>query len=278
VKTTLSTVGRPWSYHKGHLTPIGLYELLEEHPDEILFLDDVGELLGQRIGIQLLLAALGRQQGDGGERVVRYRRQGRDDEVRFSGGIVMVSNLELHDTPVLEALKSRVHILRHEPTEEQVAALIRHIASKGWEKGDATITPRECQEVAGVLVRECSSRVLVRECSSRGMRLDLRLLVDKAYPDYLQWRDGDTETHWMDLVITTLEERLVELRHTPAPRSRSRDERLEEERQVVREIVAAHESREERLAAWRARMGDASERRFYRRPQEVEAEGGGSAA
>jgi hypothetical protein len=265
VRTTLDGLGLPYAYHAGHLTPVGLFELLEENADRVLVLDDVGHLLGQQVGLQLLLAALGNQPDGGGERVVRYRRQGRDATVRFTGGIVMVSNLELHDTPVLEALKSRVHVLRYDPTDEQVAALMRLIASKGWPASAQRVPAGECLEVAEFLIGE-SRRLAVR--------LDLRLLVDKSFPDYLQWREGHAETNWKDLVLTTLEERLVELRHTPPPRPRSREERLEEERRIVREIVAIHGTREARLAAWNRRMGGgASERRFYRRLAEVEAAG-----
>lgn len=269
VRATLDAAGRPWSYHKGHLTPIGLFELLEEHPDEVLFLDDVGEMLRKQVGLQILLAALGNDRHPLGERVVRYRRQGKDAVVRFTGGIVLVSNLELSDSPVMEALKSRVHVLRYEPTDAQVAALMRHIASQGWHKGDANVTQPECLEVA---------EFLLRESGVRGIPPDIRLLVDKSLPDYLQWSRGETETHWKDLVLTSLEERLGELRHTPALRAGTREGRLEEERQVVREILAAHGSREERLAAWRSRMGEGvSERRFYRRLEEIQAGESGAA-
>lgn len=240
VRTTLDRLGVPYAYHTGHLTPVGLFDLLEENADCVLVLDDVGQLLDQKVGLQILLAALGKQPETGGERVVRYRRQGKDATVRFSGGIVMVSNLELHDSPVLEALKSRVHVLRYDPTDEQVAALMRRIASKGWPADAPRVPAGQCLEVAEFLIAE-----------SRGLevRLDLRLLLDKGLPDFLQWREGHAETNWKDLVLTSLEERLGELRHTPLPRPKSRGERLVEERRIVREIVAVHQSREERLAA-----------------------------
>ncbi len=268
VRATLDGLGVPYAYHAGHLTPVGLFDLLEEHSDRVLVLDDVGQLLEQKVGLQILLAALGKQPDGGGERAVRYRRQGKDAVVRFTGGIVMVSNLELHDTPVLEALKSRVHVLRHDPTDEQIAALMRRIAAKGWPGTAPRVPPEECLEVAEFLIAE-SRRLSVR--------LDLRTLVDKGLADYLQWSEGNAETHWKDLVASTLEERLGELRHTPFRWPKTREMRLVEERRLVREIVAAHGSREERLAVWRERMGEASERRFYRRLREVEADCGSGA-
>lgn len=264
VRTTLDGLGVPYAYHTGHLTSVGLFDLLEENPDGVLVLDDVGQLFDQKVGLQILLAALGRQPDGGGERVVRYRRQGKDATVRFSGGIVMVSNLELHDSPVLEALKSRVHVLRYDPTDEQVAALMRRIASKGWPAAAPRVPAGECLEVAEFLIAE-SGRL--------GVRLDLRMLLDKSLPDYVQWKEDNAETHWRDLVATTLEERLGELKHTPPPRPKSREERLEDERQVVRELAAAHRTRAEQLAAWKQRTGQA-ERRFDRRLREVRATGG----
>jgi hypothetical protein len=44
-------------------------------------------------------------------RTIKYRRQGREVVVRFAGGIILISNLELHALPLLEALKSRLHYL-----------------------------------------------------------------------------------------------------------------------------------------------------------------------
>ena len=64
-------------------------------------------------------------------RLVQYRRQDRVETVRFTGGIIIISNMELHGGPLLEALKSRVHYLRYVPTDEQIAALMLEIASQG---------------------------------------------------------------------------------------------------------------------------------------------------
>lgn len=44
--------------------------------------------------------------------------------MRFTGGIICVSNLKLHTAPLLQALKSRVHYLGIDPTDEEMAALI----------------------------------------------------------------------------------------------------------------------------------------------------------
>jgi len=117
VKTTLDDLKlkRPYQYHLGHITSMGLFDLLGECHDRIIVLDDVSELLNSKIALQILLAALGNQPDDTGERIVKYQRQGHDEIVRFTGGIILISNLKLHATPLLDALKSRVQLSMLQP-------------------------------------------------------------------------------------------------------------------------------------------------------------------
>ena len=51
VRTALRTIGAPHVYHSGHVTPMGLFELLAEHPSSTLVLDDVGAVLTERVGL-----------------------------------------------------------------------------------------------------------------------------------------------------------------------------------------------------------------------------------
>lgn len=259
VLETLAQLGVPYHYHVGHLTPMGLFELLGEHRDQIIVLDDVSAIFEQRVALQILLAALSQQPDNSGARIIQYRRQGRVETVRFSGGIICISNLELHPAPLLQALKSRVHYLKYDPSNEQIAALMLAIAAQGWRAAGQWMNPAECKEVAEFLIVE--SRRL-------GCRLDLRLLVDKAFPDYLQHRGGDTEVHWKDLVIATLEEQLVELRHTHEACPGSRQGQKEHEQQVVQTLLAEYPTLQARLVAWQERTGK-STRAFYRRLGEL---------
>ena len=256
VKTTLDDLELPYEYHLGHLTPMGLFDLLSEHHDRVLVLDDVSEILANRVAMQILLAALGNQPGATGSRIVKYRRQGRDETVRFTGGIILISNLELHAAPLLEALKSRVHYLRYDPTDEQIAALMREIASQGRTK--PKLSPKECLEVAEFLIAE-SQRL--------GCRLDIRLLVDKAFPDFAQYRNHNTETHWKDLVLATLEEQVLALKYTRGP-SATRKTVKADEHQIVRDILAAYSTKADRITAWQEQT-QKSERAFYRRLKEI---------
>lgn len=259
VRTTLDDLNVKYEYLDGHLTPMGLFDLLATFHDRVIVLDDVSQIFADKKALQILLAALGNQPDDRHSRIVKYRRQGLDQTIHFTGGIIAISNLELHSQPLLEALKSRVHYLKYAPTDDQIASLMFEIARKGWPRETSTLTSDECLEVAEYLILE-SQRLNVR--------LDMRMLVDKAFPDYLQHREGDCESHWKDLIMTSLEEQMVELIHTKAE-AHSRQARKEDEHDMIREIMAEYDERDRQLAEWSARTGK-SERAFYRRLKELD--------
>jgi hypothetical protein len=224
---TLRDAEKPIQYEKGHVTPMGLFDLLEEHHDKVIVLDDVSYLLTQRQAFQILLAALGNSPEGTATRVISYKRQGSVRRVNFTGGIICISNLEFFEGPLLEAFRSRVHCLRFAPSDDELAALMRQIASKGWPQNSPKITPTECGEIAEFLIQE--SRRL-------GRRLDLRVLVDKAFPDYHQFSLGEADTDWRDLITSTLEQRSSQLRHT-ALTVRNRTQQLQVDRNIVEEII-----------------------------------------
>jgi hypothetical protein len=98
-------------------------------------------------------------------------------------------------------------------------------------------------------------------------RIDLRLLVNKAFPLYRQWKDGEAESDWRDLITASIEEHPVAVRHS-AESPRSREARKVDERSVLKEIMRNHSSWDERVRAWIKRTGK-SERAFYRRLAEM---------
>jgi len=151
------------------------------------------------------------------------------------------------------AFKSRVHTLNYDPSDAQLGALMLAIA----EFGNHGITPEEALTVA---------RFVIGEMLRLQVRFDLRLFVNKALPDYQQWKDDETESDWRDLVVASIEEHLVAVRHPEEHASRAG--RMEEERAIVREILREHERREDRVRAWKERTGK-SERAFYRRQAEL---------
>jgi hypothetical protein len=249
-----------YTYQRGHLTPMGLFELIAQHTDEVIVLDDLGVVLKSDVVLQILLSALEHPTSRDRGRVVKYRRQGREERTVFRGGIICISNRELHDDELLGAFKSRVHTLNYDPTDAQLGALMLCIADGGWPLGSAN--PELRPEVARTVAHYLIGEMLRLDC-----RFDLRLLVNKAFPDHQQWADGEAESDWRDLISASIEEHLIAVRHSPDA-SVSREARKEEEHAILREIVENHPSRDERVRVWIERTGK-SERAFYRRLAEM---------
>ena len=51
-------IREPYTYQRGHLTPMGLFELIAGHPDGVIVLDDLGAVLKSDVALQILLSAL----------------------------------------------------------------------------------------------------------------------------------------------------------------------------------------------------------------------------
>jgi hypothetical protein len=242
-------------YQRGHLTPVGLFELIAEHPDKVIVLDDLAAIFRNDVALQILQSALEHPApGDRSRtRVVKYRRKGDELHAPFRGGIICVSNRELHDDDLLGAFKSRAHTLNYDPSDAQLGALMLELA----ERGSLPVPPAEAREVA---------RFVIEGMLRHGCRFDLRLFVNKAIPDYVQWKDDETESDWRDLVTAAIEEHLVAVRHAGGRPSRA--DRKEEEHAIIREIEKEQPPGEARLRAWSERTGKSS-RAFYRRLAEL---------
>ncbi|MFZ1934988.1 MAG: hypothetical protein WCB27_18470 [Thermoguttaceae bacterium] len=249
-----------YTYQRGHLTPLGLFELIAGQANDVIVLDDLGAVLKSDVALQILLSALEHPTSRDRSRVVKYRRQGSEARAVFRGGIVCISNRVLHDDELLGAFKSRVHTLNYNPTDAQLGALMLEIADRGWPAGSGN--PEINPETARTVARYLISEMLRLSCP-----FDLRLLLNKAFPDYQQWKDGEAESDWRDLITASIEENLVAVRHgEESPLSRGA--RKEEEHAIVQEILHDHESRDDRVRAWIKRTGK-SERAFYRRLAEM---------
>jgi hypothetical protein len=250
-----------FTYQRGHLTPMGLFELIAAHADEVIVLDDLGGVLKSDVALQILLSALEHPTVRDRSRVVKYRRQGREERAVFRGGIICISNRELHDDELLGAFKSLVHTLNYDPTDAQLGVLMLDIADRGWPCGSVNpeIGPEAARTVAHYLIGE----MLRLSCP-----FDLRLLVNKAFPDYQQWKDGEAESDWRDLITASIEEHLVAVRHADEPLV-SREERKRAEHSILQEILRVHPSRDEWVRAWMEQTGK-SERAFYRRLAEMQ--------
>ncbi|QDT91724.1 hypothetical protein [Gimesia algae] len=259
VCSTLDTLAVNYAYSNGHLTPIGLFDLISENRDRVIVLDDVSAIFNQPIALQLLMAALGSRHDESGGRYVRYKTAKGDVVVDFTGGIICISNLPLkgHHNEILSALNDRVFVINFEPKDEQIIALLEMLASKG---------------VGGVAAKNCQTvcRFLVNECKLRDIRPTVRLFVDKAIKDFQLYEMGGSETHWKDLIVSNLEQQLVELQHPTI--DLSREEQVEAERRIALDIYLNFEEPSERINNWKERIGK-SQAAFYRRVSELKKEG-----
>ena len=180
-------------------------------------LDDIASLFKNDQALQILLPALDGDPGSAPE-LITYKSKDQDQTVEFTGGIIAISNVPLRCDPLARALGSRLTMLEHEPTDEQVAAFMRLLASKGF----ADLSSEECQEVAEFVIVE------TREYE---LRLDLRHLT-KAWQDFRQDKHGKSETPWQDLVRTSLQKSVFE----PVIPMSKRDE-IEQQVDLVSRLV-----------------------------------------
>ena len=188
VMETLEALGTPWTYRNSRMSAMGLWCLLQEHPEHTVVLDDISTLFEQTGALQIIMAALGGSPGK--PRTVTYVTKDERKQFEFSGGIIAVSNVPLNRDPLADAVASRVVLLEHEPSDEMLGAFMRDRASHGFED----MTPDECLAVVEFVITE------TRACD---YRLDLRYMK-KAWQDYRLDKHGFALRPWTELVRSSL--------------------------------------------------------------------------
>jgi len=253
VKETLERLDAPWAYRNSRMSPMGLYCLLEEHPEHTVVLDDIHTLFGQDAALQILMAALGGRPGQA--RTVTYTTKDERKSFEFTGGVIAISNLPLGCDPLADAVASRVARLEHEPSDEMIAAFMRAQALKGFED----VTPEECLEVVEFVIAE------TRACD---YRLDLRAMV-KAWQDYRLDLHGKALRPWRDLVRSSLKRLVGEDR----PRPEGRDGRIDWEMRIAQELFERFpDDKRRRDAEWGRQVGS-SPHSLYRRKRALDRGG-----
>ncbi len=190
VLTTLQELEACYIYRNSRMSPMGLYEELSDHPEHVIVLDDIPSLLSERQAMQILIAALGGNPGE--PRLVTYTRKDERKSFQFRGGIIAISNVPLRQDPLARALSSRMVILEHEPTDDELAAFMRSQALEGFED----LTPGECGEVV---------EFVIDECRSNEFRMDLRHMK-KGFQDRRQDKHGRSSRSWKELVRTSMKQ------------------------------------------------------------------------
>lgn len=245
----------------------GLFNILRDHPDSIVVLEDMERLFRDAGALGVLRSALWGQQGRDRpgrqERLVTWTNPRETLSFTFTGGIVVTANKPLDDWPELAAIKTRIAVMQFQPTQLEVRALMRKVAVGGYTHEGFLVEPAACAEVCEFVLAEC-----------RGLNrlLDVRLLVN-AIGDYLQ----DTVFHagcsWRDLVAARIRERPTHFRDEVVIGGRA--ERLQQELKEAEAISKEAKTREDRLRLWRERTGK-SQASLYRRLAELGVSRNGS--
>ncbi len=248
--TVMEELGRmecPSLCKNARMSPWGLFCTIDEHREHVIVLDDITSLFKNGQAMEILLAALDGTPGQ--RRNITYKTKDVDLNVPFMGAIIAISNVPMRCDPLARALGSRIVVLEHEPTDDEVAAFMRHLAAKGFMDLDG----HECSEVA---------EFVIAETRQYDLRLDLRHLT-KAWQDYRQFKHGHSQTTWRDLVRTSLQKAA---REPAVPLGKRED--LELQRQKVRQaLVQFPDDRQAQMEASGLRQST-----FYKRLKEVLAE------
>jgi hypothetical protein len=258
---TLVALNANYKLFNARMTGRGLYDCLKASPAAVHVLEDMEHIMRDPMAQGVLRAALLGQRPDGGggpqERLVTWTTHGTQDSFAFTGGIIIVSNRDVPHLPEWQAIGTRIPTLHIQPTEDEIRALMRHVAGQGYEHGGLKVSPADCKEV-------CEH--VIEQARALNYPLDMRLLVH-ALNAYLQWQEGDAACDWKDLVAARLARRPVA--PGSAVSSLSRADRKRQEQDIVREIIETTASPARRLQLWTERTGK-SPAAYYRRAQEVE--------
>lgn len=248
----------PHQLFNSRMTAKGLFLALAAAPDAVHVLEDMERITKDPDAQGVLRSALWSQPGH--DRVVTWTTA-TDGKQRFifRGGLILISNRPLANLPELKALATRIEVYQLDVTEDELTALMRDLASKGYsEDGRPVLSPEEC-----ILVTER----LLKECRAAGCPLDLRL-QQKAFQTYRQFAADCSVSHWEDLLAASVREATCHFRHemnTVAPEARKA-----QRRNVVREVMELTADAKEQERAYAERTG-ASRADFYRRKREVES-------
>lgn len=166
----------------------------------------------------------------------------------------MLSNRPLDDLPELKAIRTRIAHLHLEFSDAEIAAQMRRLAKNGYRHGDQRMTPNECEAVCEFVILESQSKLC---------HLDMRLL-ENAYRDFLQWREGHSATHWQILVATRLDGRPEEEPVSP------RDRQHQEDLKILETVLARSPSTLAAQAEW-CRLRGKSRASFFRCKRALEA-------
>lgn len=189
--------GRGWCHHTAYSTPKALFESLAGYASAVHLFEDCERLYKQDIAASILRAACGAPRD--AERWITYETASESRRLRFTGGIIIVSNESLaKGKGVLQAVASRFRPVKWDLSVEERIACILDMADQGSKRQGRMLTVKQCREVAAYLVDEMSA-------SAGTVNVDFRTYNEHALPAYCQWLDDPSGPHWHDVLLSKLQ-------------------------------------------------------------------------
>lgn len=267
IKSQLRAMNVAWSEPSGIMTARGLFEHVQQHPTDIILIEDQETTLRNAQCLSLLRTALwttdldptGR--GRIPEREVRWNTARGQERVPFGGGIIITQNSPPPQTAEAEAVLARV-ITRHvTASTDELIAFMRHLsASSPPTILGYSMTAGECTAVA---------EFVIAKCLERGRRPHLKLL-EIAYKFFVQFEQGDSAQHWQDRVLAQILERAPrDCTHEVDLTGATRRERTERQWAIVEQILRETPDPKEQVRLWEERTGR-GQSMFYERKKEVQ--------
>jgi hypothetical protein len=176
---------------------------MAKFPGAVFLIEDCEQLFSERAAQTLLRGALGGERVRGRrERKITFSVGGsraRVLEAYFFGSLLFTANKALTDEkPEVRAVLSRIPSVMHSPPDDEIRALMRHVARKGFVGEGGRMSPHECLEVVEAVIR------MAAELESP---LDLRW-IEHGYAHFLtqvasggavDWRD-QTKFHMLNMI------------------------------------------------------------------------------
>ncbi len=211
--TILSTVREKnanWKLHQ-RITSKPLFFALERDPGAVHLIEDCEQLFSEPSAQTLLRSALGGERVHGRrERKVCYSVSGSHARelppFYFYGSVIFALNRPLaHEKPEIDGVLSRLPCVRYTCTDQEIRAIMRDAARKGYATEKGSMTPHECVEVV---------EYVITQASELGCRLDLRW-IEHGYAHYLTQAEGGGGVDWRDMVKFHLMQALTRFDYEP---------------------------------------------------------------
>lgn len=192
-----SLVGKSWRHHTAYTTPKALMIALYEFPDQVHVFEDCEKLYKTDVSSSILRAACGSPRSKA--RWVTYETAHENMKVNFKGGLIIVSNENLARAQgPLSGVASRFRPVLWDMTAEERMCRIADMADEGWSRGERSLNPVQCREVAAFLIEEM-------KLGEIKVPIDLRTFCEHALPAFAQCHSSKGGVSWQDMIRSKLQ-------------------------------------------------------------------------